>query len=303
MSTANVNTVTTLNVNNKSITSLQGIEAFTNLETLSITNNSVKELNIEKNIKLTNLNLTNNELTNIDVSKNTALKFLFLGHNNLKKINIGTNVNLETLFLHNNELAIIEGLGLASSLEYLVLSNNKLTNIDVSNNNGLLYLYVNNNEFTTLDFSANNLLEELYVHENPNLLALNLKSGGNSNLTDFDAGNTPNLNCIQVDDVTFSTTNWMSIDPANTFSENCVTASVDDLTLTDFSIYPNPSTHIINIKTLNKIKEAVIYGVLGEKVLKTNTQNIDISKLNRGIYLIKVTTTDDKVGVKRFVKK
>ena len=301
--TANVNTVTTLSINNKSITNLQGIEAFTNLETLSVTNNNIKELNIEKNVKLTNLNLTNNELTNIDVSKNTALKFLFLTGNNLKSFNVGTNTNLETLFLNNNELTTIEGLSLATALNNLELSSNKLTNIDLSNNSGLLYLYVNNNEFTTLDFSANNLLEELYVNNNPNLTALNIKSGGNSNITDFNAANTPNLNCIQVDDVAFSTTNWTSIDPANTFSENCATASVEDLKLTDFSIYPNPSTHTINIKTLNKIKEAVIYSILGEKVLNTNTQNIDISKLNRGIYLIKVTTTDDKVGVKRFVKK
>lgn len=56
-------------------------------------------------------------------------------------------------------------------------------------------------------------------------------------------------------------------------------------------IYPNPATNNITIKTpSNQIKNVAIYNVLGKEVLNTTiTENVSISSLNSGIYIVKIT--------------
>ena len=73
------------------------------------------------------------------------------------------------------------------------------------------------------------------------------------------------------------------------------------------SIYPNPTTNIINIKVENQIIEAVgIFNLLGKEVLRFSNKeikanSINISMLTNGIYVIKVKT---KIGSysRKFIK-
>ena len=52
-------------------------------------------------------------------------------------------------------------------------------------------------------------------------------------------------------------------------------------------IYPNPSNGIINIK-MAAFKEAVIYNLSGQRMIKTSHNRIDISELSEGVYIIKL---------------
>uniref|UniRef100_UPI00404B8472 lamin tail domain-containing protein n=1 Tax=Flavobacterium sp. TaxID=239 RepID=UPI00404B8472 len=56
-------------------------------------------------------------------------------------------------------------------------------------------------------------------------------------------------------------------------------------------MYPNPATDNITIQTpANLIKNVAIYNVLGKEVLNTmTTENVSISSLNAGIYIVKIT--------------
>ncbi|MBR5440449.1 MAG: leucine-rich repeat domain-containing protein, partial [Prevotella sp.] len=65
--------VKTLDVNNKQIANLKGIEFFTALERLFCQGNPLKSLDVSKNTKLKELYSYYNELTELDVSKNTNL--------------------------------------------------------------------------------------------------------------------------------------------------------------------------------------------------------------------------------------
>ena len=47
-------------------------------------------------------------------------------------------------------------------------------------------------------------------------------------MTIFYTQNNPNLNCIQVDDTTYSTNNWTDIDVWASFSEDCLYESVEE---------------------------------------------------------------------------
>lgn len=69
----------------------------------------------------------------------------------------------------------------------------------------------------------------------------------------------------------------------------------------NISIYPNPVSNILNIKTEGNI-EAEIYDMNGRKVLSSLSKNIDVQKLQTGIYSIKVTSDNTSTSLK-FIKK
>jgi len=59
-----------------------------------------------------------------------------------------------------------------------------------------------------------------------------------------------------------------------------------------FSVYPNPANDFINITSQTSgDKNVVVYNVLGKQVINTtiNTERLDISNLNSGVYIIKIS--------------
>ena len=64
--------------------------------------------------------------------------------------------------------------------------------------------------------------------------------------------------------------------------------------LSSTSIYPNPTSDILNIKNENLIKELVITDISGKEIKRFNCDSkestLDISELDKGIYLIGIRT-------------
>ena len=88
------------------------------------------------------------------------------------------------------------------------------------------------------------------------------------------------------------------------------TASIDDINLFDFNLFPNPSSDVINLTFDNIVSEQItieIYDVLGklnkiDNISVANTKvSIDISSLSRGIYIIKAYF-GNSISVQRFIK-
>lgn len=69
-------------------------------------------------------------------------------------------------------------------------------------------------------------------------------------------------------------------------------------------ISPNPAQNILNIQTQETIKEVSIYDILGKKVAVNQISNnsIDISKLSKGVYLIKIIGENNKTFKSKFMK-
>ena len=86
--TANISGVTNLDVSEKEISDLTGIEAFSALTSLECWSNKITSLDMTANTALTNLNCWNNKLTSLDVSKNTALDYLSLYKNQLTSLDL-----------------------------------------------------------------------------------------------------------------------------------------------------------------------------------------------------------------------
>ena len=82
-------------------------------------------------------------------------------------------------------------------------------------------------------------------------------------------------------------------------------ASINKFEDANFSLSPNPAKEVLNLKASKAISNIEIYNVMGQKILakKINAVNksIDISKLNKGMYLMNVTI-DSTTESYRFIK-
>ena len=194
--TANISGITTLDINNKSISDLTGIEDFTGIAYLMCQNNQLSSIDVSSNTSLITLNCSSNLLTSLDVAQNTNLEWLFCENNQIPSLNVLNN----------------------TALTYLSCNDNLLEILDVSQNIALDWLVCVRNQLTSIDVSQNAVLTKLYCLENQ-LTSLDVRNGNNTNITDFFTQDNTNLTCIFVDDAVWSETNWTNIDPASTFVE------------------------------------------------------------------------------------
>lgn len=82
------------------------------------------------------------------------------------------------------------------------------------------------------------------------------------------------------------------------------TASTSTNKIVKFSVYPNPATDIITVQSEAKITNISIYNILGKMVYNQTTSltSINTSKLNAGIYILKVNTVNG-IGSRKLVIK
>lgn len=80
---------------------------------------------------------------------------------------------------------------------------------------------------------------------------------------------------------------------------NCL-VGVDDVAFVDVTLYPNPVNDKLMVKAEGILSVQVI-DYLGQKVLETNSSEIDFSRFNTGVYGI-IVKTKDGVSVKSIVK-
>ncbi|MEM6718980.1 MAG: hypothetical protein AAF611_06690 [Bacteroidota bacterium] len=204
--TALIETVTNLDVINEGITDFTGIEDFIALQVFYFSDNDVATVDLSNLPLLRSVRAIACNLTSIDFTNNPLMDDIRIEENNINSID-----------LSNNPL-----------LDILQINNNQLTALDLSNNPLLIRLRANDNAITELDLTNNTVLSEVRLQVN-NLTELNIQNGANTSISTFEAYNNPNLTCIRVDDVTYSTTNWTSIDAASTFSDTyCNYTSIPD---------------------------------------------------------------------------
>jgi Leucine-rich repeat (LRR) protein len=122
--------VTYLDVGYSSISSLTGIEYFTNLNILYCRNNQLTSLNLSPNTNLKVLNCIYNQITNLDLISCTNLLFLNCNYNQLVNLNLSSNNLLEYLFCENNQITTLD-LITNNNLKYLSCKTNSINNLQV----------------------------------------------------------------------------------------------------------------------------------------------------------------------------
>jgi len=78
-----------------------------------------------------------------------------------------------------------------------------------------------------------------------------------------------------------------------------------DNTIGGFSYYPNPSTSIVNLTSVEVIETVAIYNMLGQKIIDqdidTTTSEVNVSQLATRTYLMKVSV-NGQVDTYRILK-
>jgi hypothetical protein len=258
--TANISNITNLNLSiYGEITDLTGIEYFTSLQILLCYSQGLTTLNLNSNLMLTELDCSNNQLASLDLSANTELTKLNCKSNLIANLDLSSNKVLIDVQCYDNQITSMNLSGLVN-LVTLTARWNGLSDLDISTNTELNFLNVQNNL----------------------------------------------LNCIQVNETQLQGLNsghWSYsgyyADNGASYALNCSGLSVKDFDETQYELYPNPTSNILNIQGTTTNLSIVIYNVLGKEVISRNSTNqIDFSPLKKGIYFVKISD-----GVKTSMKK
>ena len=158
------------------------------------------------------------------------------------------------------------------------------------------------NNFTSFDFSGMQYFKE-FIASNNQLVSVNIANGNNANMgTNYvKTDNNPNLTCIEVDDVNYSTTNWLNVDGTATFSLNC-SNGVEENVMSELVVFPNPTKNQLYFKGYSESFEVSVYDIIGNTVLNSTVDAaspLDVSKLQSGIYILKF---NDYNSTFKFVK-
>lgn len=235
-------------------------------------------------------------VTSLDASHSLGLIYIFTNESNLSSINVNGLTNLKNLRCESNKLTDLNLSGL-SALEGLYCSGNSLTNININGCNALKKIDCSFNNLTTLTLDKiycalptrspvdNAKISPIFIPDNEeNVMATNKSNAINKNWK-----------------VVYSYDNTEI--PATTGTYVC-TISTEDVNINNIEakVYPNPVSNALNIDTQEKVEDIILYDVLGKEVLRTTkTNNIDVSNLNKGIYILKLIT-EKGIGEYKIVK-
>ena len=168
-----MNWVAHLDLQNKNITSLAGIEYFTDLEVLYCSGNQLTTLDVTKLTSLMYLVCNDNQLTALDVTGLTSLTVLDCRGNQLTALDVTGLTNLTTLICSGNQLTALDVTKL-TNLTNLKCNDNQLVSLDVSTLEELKYLWCHGNKMTALDITNNAYLGDLKCGNQQEPLTLTL---------------------------------------------------------------------------------------------------------------------------------
>ncbi|MCD9635186.1 InlB B-repeat-containing protein [Tenacibaculum maritimum] len=289
-----------LYVDNNQITNLDTSNAL-NLIKLAVDSNQISTIDLSKNLKLEYFNCSNNQLTELSTIHNKNLKWLLCKNNQLTNLDLSGMRNLIVADCSNNQIADLT-ISNTPKLKDLSCAYNQLNSLDLSKIPSLDRLDCNDNKISELDFSSNKNLTSVACSNNL-LVKLNIKNGHNENINYVSIWGNSDLACIQVDDENAIPNSWHK-DAIAQYSTNCnATAGIDDVFTSKLSIYPNPVNGILRILSpYQDIENVRIFNMVGQKILQTDQLTINCNELSKGVYIVKIKSTDHKTGVKKFIK-
>ena len=185
LSPAEQDAVTTIDVGEKGIESLEGVEYFTELQELFCQSNALTAIDVTQFTKLTRLACGQNQIARLDLSQNILLENLHCASNQLTVLDLSHCPKLWRVYCRNNQLTALD-VSMLPLLKEFTCDINQLTALDVSKNTALTKLSCYNNQLTALDVSKNTALTLLSCSSNQ-LTALDVSK--NTALTELSCYN------------------------------------------------------------------------------------------------------------------
>lgn len=125
------------------------------------------------------------------------------------------------------------------------------------------------------------------------------KSTWNTQNTNFFLGNQHD---ITVDDLKIYNRVLTTSEISNLYNFNSTLSSVDFNSNTlKATIYPNPTSDNFNIEMENEVKSVEIYSLQGQKVLISNSKDVNVSGLSAGMYLVRIEDSNNAISTQKLV--
>lgn len=169
---------------------------------------------------------------------------------------------------------------------------------------------------TTTNYTSGffNVGDVVYVVMGYDFTTNTLKAWFNPTVATFTAATTPDLTETPAAPITTlggfllrqdgtNTTPFTTIDELRIATTVSDLLSVKENNISGLNVYPNPANDFLHITTTaNAMKTVAIYDLVGKQVLNTTTSNevINVSSLNAGIYLVKITE-EGKTATRKLV--
>jgi len=256
-----------LYLNDRLISSTQGINEFSNLLYLDFSANSVSTINISNLTQIEILHISDNNLSNINLSNNINLKEFFITNNNLNSIDVSSNTQLEKLYCNQNNLSTLN-VNSNISLSNLDCSQNSISTIDVVANVNLSNFNCGNNNFSTIDVSSLTNLITLNCKGN-SISSINLNNNAELRYLFCESNTLNNLDCSQ-------NTNLINLScNDNLLSELDLSANAF---LNQLKCQDNTTLGYINLKNGNNVN--FVYGSFSNFSNIQNSVNVCVDELN-----------------------
>ncbi|GGZ87609.1 T9SS type A sorting domain-containing protein [Algibacter mikhailovii] len=224
--------------------------------------------------------------------------------NNIK-VQLNGNVGKLTLesenVLNSNEIRVSTKAGQAFILNMFVNANQTLQGIKIKGDGSTLNLNIGSG-VTSVAFGANNA----NWHANSIINIIGYKEG----VVKFGTDNTSlnggaYLANIRIDGQQAPMGEPLSLDAeGNLIGAASLVLSTEKHNAFQFSMYPNPVKEIINFNTKEPLASAKVYDLLGKEVLKISQpiSNINVSSLNRGLYVLQLEAKNGGLVTRKFIK-
>lgn len=153
---------------NRDISSLKGIEYFTELRGLYCMDNRIKTMDLTGNKLLTGIWCSGNLFTELNFTPNPELEWVYCFDCRLTSLDVSNNPKMSYIECNTNPLKQID-VSHNPELEHLMCGSCELTKLDLSKNKKLQHLDAFRNKLKTLDVSCCPKLKRLDIWDNPGL--------------------------------------------------------------------------------------------------------------------------------------
>ena len=92
-------------------------------------------------------------------------------------------------------------------------------------------------------------------------------------------------------------------DVTSLFTNNTLSSQTFNSQNLKATIYPNPTSDNFTIEMENEVKSVEIYSIQGQKVMSSNSKNISVSDLSKGIYLVRIEDENNAVATQKLIIK
>jgi hypothetical protein len=198
-----------LYLQNKGITNLTGIQAFTSLVQLIVSDNLLTTINVSGLANLKWIECQNNQLTSLNLSSNTQLYQVWCQNNLLTSLTLPSSPYLWGVWCYGNQLTTLNLNG-NTTITDLFIQGNQIATFNFTSFVNLKQINVSSNKWVSLNFNSNSALTFLMCYSNTLLTDMSIKNNNNFILTQQNFTSNTKSPLIHVDASFLSSanTNW-----------------------------------------------------------------------------------------------